>query len=209
MYQHWGLCVIVELERGTANMTARSSFIHICSEIPATRFAQRSKSDYSEVIQIWFVEKRNPKIMLQNFQRTTLNTNNAETKLWSLPYYKKNIFFTSLLKVKFSTDKVRRALGSGGCLLIDWLIDCHHAQKPENGPISDLFNLTSKYFLPLLPYTYLVLPSTNPVPPSTNQYRPKLTQYHHISTITAPYWSSTTKYHQVSPPTDPVPSCIN
>ena len=124
MYQHWGLCVIVELERGTANMTARSSFIHICSEIPATRFAQRSKSDYSEVIQIWFVEKRNPKIMLQNFQRTTLNTNNAETKLWSLTYYKKNIFFTSLLKVKFYTDKVRRALGSGGCLfcLFVWLI---------------------------------------------------------------------------------------
>ena len=66
-----------------------------------------------------------------------------------------------------------------------WIVN--HAQKPENGPISDLFNLTSKYFLPLLPYTDLVLPSTNPVPPSTNQYRPKLTQYHHVSTITTLY----------------------
>ena len=82
----------------------------------------------------------------------------------------------SLIKVKFSTDKVRRALGSGGCLFVD----CHHAQKPENGSISDLFNLTPKHFLPSLPYTDLV-------PPSTNQCRPKLTQYHHVSTITALY----------------------
>ena len=60
--------------------------------------------------------------------------------------------------------------------LFDRLIVCHHAQKPENCPSSDLFNLTSKYFLPLLPYTDLVPPSTDPVPPSTNQYRPILTQ---------------------------------
>ena len=51
-------------------------------------------------------------------------------------------------------------------------IDCHHAQKPENCPISDLFNLTPKYFLQLLHYTDLVPPSTHPVPPSTNQCRP-------------------------------------
>ena len=68
------------------------------------------------------------------------------------------------------------ALGSGGCLFVD----CHHAQKPENCPISDLFNLTPKYVLALLPFTDLVPPSTDPVPPSTNQYRPKLTQYHHV-----------------------------
>ena len=37
------------------------------------------------------------------------------------------------------------ALGSGGCLVV-----CHHAQKHEKSPISDLFNLTPKYFLPLL-----------------------------------------------------------
>ena len=71
--------------------------------------------------------------------------------------------------------------------LFDRLIVCHHAQKPENCPSSDLFNLTSKYFLPLLPYTDLVPPSTDPVPPSTNQYCPILTQYHHGSTITALY----------------------
>ena len=34
----------------------------------------------------------------------------------------------------------------------------------------------------------------DPVPPSTNQYRLPLTQYHHISTSTASYWPSTTKY---------------
>ena len=111
----------------------------------------------------------------------------------------------SLIKVKFSTDQFNPALGSG-CRLS---IDCYHAQKPQNCPISDLFNLTTKYFLPLLPYTDLVPPSTDPVPPSTNRCRPILTQYHHGSTITALYWSSATKYQQVEPHTDPVPSCIN
>ena len=102
------------------------------------------------------------------------------------------------------------------------MVDCHHAQKPENCPISDFFDLTPKYFLPLLPYTDLAPPSTDPVPTSTNQYRPKLTimyeplppstdpvtssanrnrllltQYHHISTSTTPYWPSTTKYQPV------------
>ena len=48
-------------------------------------------------------------------------------------------------EVNFFTDQVRRALGSGGCSFV-----CHHAQKSENCPISDLFNLTPKYFLPLL-----------------------------------------------------------
>ena len=85
---------------------------------------------------------------------------------------------------------------------------CHHAKKPENGLSSDLFNLTPKYFLPLLPYSDLVPPSTDPVPPSANQYRPILTNYHYVSTITALYWSSTNKYQQVSPHTHPVPSCI-
>ena len=75
-------------------------------------------------------------------------------------------YYRSLIKVKFSTDQVRRALGSGGCSFVV----CHHAQKPENGPNSDLFNLTPKYFLPLLHFKDLVPPSTDPVPPSTNQY---------------------------------------
>ena len=76
------------------------------------------------------------------------------------------------MKVKFPTGQVRRALGSYGCLFVR-----HHAQILEYCPISDLFNLTPKYFLPLLPYTDLVPPSTDPVQPSTNQYRPILTQY--------------------------------
>ena len=46
----------------------------------------------------------------------------------------------SLTKVKFSTDQVRPALGSGSWLIVN------HAQKPENGPISDLFNLTQNTF---------------------------------------------------------------
>ena len=65
-------------------------------------------------------------------------------------------------------------------------------KKTQSCPISDFFNMTSKYFLPLLPYTDLVPPSTDPVPPSTNHYRP-----------------STTKYQPVTPSTDPVPSYIN
>ena len=112
-------------------------------------------------------------------------------------------FCRSLIKVKFSTDQIRPALGSCGWSIVTML------KKPQNCPISDFFNLTPKYFLPLLPYTDLVPPSTDPVPPSTNQYRPILTQYHHGSTITALYWSIATMYQQVEPHTDPVPSCIN
>ena len=109
-------------------------------------------------------------------------------------------YYRSLIKVKFSTDQVRRALGSGGCSFVV----CHHAQKPENGPNSDLFNLTPKYFLPLLPCSDLVPPSTEPVPPSTKQCCPILTQYHNASTSTAFYWPSTTKYQPLPPYTDPV-----
>ena len=83
-----------------------------------------------------------------------------------------------MIKVKFFTDQFRPALGPGCCLIVTML------KKPQNCPILDFFDLTRKYFLPLLPYTVLVPPSTDPVPPSTNQYRPKLTQYHHVSTIT-------------------------
>ena len=117
-----------------------------------------------------------------------------------------------------------------------FVVCCHHAQKPENGPISDLFNLTPNYFLPSLPYTdleppftdpvpprltstalywpsnimyQLLPPSTDPVPPSINKYRPILTQYHHVSTSTAIYWPSNTKYQPEPPSTDPVPSYIN
>ena len=90
----------------------------------------------------------------------------------------------SLMKVKFSTDQLRPALGSCG-RLVDGLLTM--LKKPRNRPISDFFDLTPKYFLVFLHYTDLVPPSTDPVPPSTNQYRPILTQYHHGSTITALY----------------------
>ena len=81
-------------------------------------------------------------------------------------------FCRSLIKVKFSTDQVRLLLDQA----VLCSIDCHHAQKPEKCPILDLFNLTPKYFLPLLPCTDLVPSSTDPVPPSTNQCCSMLTQ---------------------------------
>ena len=83
------------------------------------------------------------------------------------------LFCRSLIKVKFSTDQFRPALGSGCCFSIVTML-----KKPQNCPISDFFNLTPKYFLPLLSYTDLVPPSTDPVPPSTKQYRPLLTNCH-------------------------------
>ena len=54
-----------------------------------------------------------------------------------------------------------------------------------------------------------VLPSSDPVPPSTDRYCLLLNQYHHISTSTAPYWPSTTKYQSIPTYTDPVPSYMN
>ena len=109
---------------------------------------------------------------------------------------KGQIFYWSIQ----TCSRIRRLIGW-------WIVTM--LKKPQNCSISDFFDLTPKYFLPLLPYTDLVPPSTDPVPPSTNQYRPILTQYHHVSTITALCCSSTTKYQQVSPHTDPVTSCIN
>ena len=64
-------------------------------------------------------------------------------------------FCRSLIKVKFSTDQVRLLLDQA----VLCSIDCHHAQKPENCPILDLFNLTPKYFLPLL--HLLTIPNFN------------------------------------------------
>ena len=53
------------------------------SRIPASRFAQRSKSDYSEVIQIWFGEKRT-QISCYNILTIQHNTHNPGNELWSL-----------------------------------------------------------------------------------------------------------------------------
>ena len=48
---------------------------------------------------------------------------------------------SNFLLIKSHCSRIRR--------LFDWLVvDCHHAQKPENGPISDLFNLTQNTFCP-------------------------------------------------------------
>ena len=74
----------------------------------------------------------------------------------------------SLIKVKLTTGQFRPSLGSGCCRLSIVTM----LKKTQNCPISDFFDLTPKYFLPLMPYTDLVPPSTDPVPPSSNQYRP-------------------------------------
>ena len=116
-----------------------------------------------------------------------------------VPYLPLSECCKSLIKVKFSTDQFRHALGSG-CRLID----CDHAQKTSKLPYFRLFRPDTQILLPILPYTDLVPPSTNPVPPSTKQYCPILTQYHHGSTITAFYWSIATMYQQVEPHRDPV-----
>ena len=67
------------------------------------------------------------------------------------------------------------------------MVDCDHGKKTSRLPSLRLFNLTSKYFLPLLPYTDLVPPSTDPVPSFINQYRSILTRYHQVSTSTNLY----------------------
>ena len=88
-------------------------------------------------------------------------------------------------KSQFFTNQLIPALGSGYCS-VGWLV-VNMLKKPQNCPISDFFNLTPKYFLPLLPYNDLVPPSTDPEPPSTNQYRPILTQHHQVPTSNALY----------------------
>ena len=50
--------------------------------------------------------------------------------------YSFSSFSRSLIKVKFSTDQFRPALGSCGCRLI---VDCHHAQKTYKLPYFRLF----------------------------------------------------------------------
>ena len=108
---------------------------------------------------------------------STLRITNSTMSPGALEYSMSNC--RSLMKVKFPTDQFRLALGSCHCLM-----DCHHAQKPQNCPISDFFDLTPKYFLVFLHYTDLVPPSTDPVPPLV---------VHQVPTSTAPYIKLTQK----------------
>ena len=67
----------------------------------------------------------------------------------------------SLIKVKFLTNQVRRALGSGGCLLFD----CHLTKLINlKTALFRLFQPDAQILLPILPYTDLLPPSTDPVP---------------------------------------------
>ena len=78
----------------------------------------------------------------------------------------------SLVKVKFSTDQFRPALGSGGCSIVTML------KKPQNCPISDFFDLYPNTFCP-----YCLIQTW---------YRLLLTQYHQVPTSTTIYQQITT-----------------
>ena len=96
----------------------------------------------------------------------------CNTTFWQLTLR----FCRSMIKVKFSTDKVRRALGSaGGCLLFDWLSPCSKTSK-------------LLYFRPFRPDIQILSALTALYWPSTDFY-----------------WPSTTKYRPVTASTDPVP----
>ena len=72
-------CVLV-LDRAPQIWQLPDPFIHICPTIPPRRFAQRSKSDYSEQIRIWLLKKhhryqiatKRQKSSWENYQPTTL-----------------------------------------------------------------------------------------------------------------------------------------
>ena len=111
----------------------------------------------------------------------------------------------SLIKLKFSTDQVRPALGSVGC----WLIGCDHPQKTSKLPYYRLFRpdiqilsaLTALYwpstafYWPSTTKYQPVPPYTDPVPSCINQYRLLQTQYHQVPNSTALYWPSTTTHY--------------
>ena len=123
-------------------------------------------------------------------------------------------FCRSLIKVKFSTDQFRPALGSCCCS-----INCHHAQKTSKLPYFRLFRpdtqilsaLTALYW----PSTAFYWPSTtkyqpvtshtDPVPSWIKHYRLILIHCHQVPTRRAPYWPSTIMDQPVSPTSDPVP----
>jgi len=85
------------------------------------------------------------------------------------------------------------ALGSGGCMF-NWSI----VTMLKNLK-TDLFQTFSTWH----PNTFC------PYCLTLTKCHPLLTQYHHVSTSTAFYWPSTTKYQPVLPYTDPVPPSIN
>ena len=90
------------------------------------------------------------------------------------------IYCRSLIKVKFFTDQVRCALGSGSCSIVD----CHHAQKPEDCPIATQYQQLPPY--------------NDPIPPSINHCRPILIQYHQVPTSINQYRLLLTQYHLVA-----------
>ena len=89
-------------------------------------------------IQIWLLggdpdlicREKNPKNHVTKFSTYNI-TLTMQKQNYEVNPITKNISFRSLIKVKFSTDKVRRALGSGGCLfcLFVWLTRSYAALR--------------------------------------------------------------------------------
>ena len=80
---------------------------------------------------------------------------------------KGQIFYWSIQ----TCSRIRRLIGW-------WIVTM--LKKPQNCSISDFFDLTPKYFLPILPYI-------DPVSPSTNHTSHVLTKYHQYQTVPPQY----------------------
>ena len=127
-------------------------------------------------------------------------------------------FCRSLIKVKFSTDQFRPALGSCGCSIVG-LMDCDHAQKTSKLPyfrllrpdtqllsaLTALYWPSTAFYWPSTTKYQPVPPYTDPVPSWINHHRLILIHCHHVPISRAPYWTSTIMYQPVLPSSDPVP----
>ena len=144
----------------------------------------------------------------------------AHTWFNSLPRYCSILFFNvfhncrSLTKVKFSSDQVRRALGSGGCLsfVVTMLKNLKTAFQPDTQILSALTALywpSTAFYWPSTTKYQPVPPYTDPVPSWINHHRLILIHCHHVPTSRAPYWPSTIMYQPVPPSIGPVPLYIN
>ena len=106
-------CVLV-LDRGPQIWQLLDPFIHIWPTIPPSRFAQRSKSDYSEQIQISLLKKHHRYQIATKRQKSSWETYQSTTVLhnvWALglfiipPHLKRHThsFSSSLYPVTFSS----------------------------------------------------------------------------------------------------------
>ena len=122
-------------------------------------------------------------------------------------------------EVNFFIDQVRRALGSGGCL-IDWLIvtllkNLKTALFQTFQPDIQILSALTALYWPSTAFFWLstakyrpVPPSTEPVPSYIDQYPSLLNKYDQVSMRTDLSWPSTI-CQPVPSSTDPVPPSTN